>query len=263
MRRANIAAVRGELNTRIPRIDSAIAVFQFEEGEALLNEIQDAVANAGDRQLDQEYHDVASRVDTAKRDHQTKVDKGWSLFEGQFISPNEKDAILAQRKRQQEEREAEAKRLTEEQRRQQEQREAEAKRLEEERRLAEEARKQKEELQRTQAERARRENEAKERTPEYMLATINEPERFIPQDDLTVKRFAHLLDRICTKLGGKTSRNDIADCTYRGWQILHDKGDTITLLAMMEELNATLTPDVAPKTDYSQLVALYVTLRLN
>jgi len=64
----------------------------------------------------------SAQLKVAEKDYNDKIAKGWVLFEGTFMSPEEKGRLLADRRRQEEEqqRQEEARRLAEEKRREEE-----------------------------------------------------------------------------------------------------------------------------------------------
>jgi hypothetical protein len=91
--------------------------FAYGDAESILLEFENQLHRASTPQhdLDAKFDLVMSEVNSAKRDYTAKLDMGWIVFEGRLISGNDHKDILATRQRQHELREAEERRLAENQ----------------------------------------------------------------------------------------------------------------------------------------------------
>jgi len=102
------------------------------------------------------------------------------------------------------------------------------------------------------------EKESAEESLEYKLAVINEG-GYVSEDDATINRFRYLLKIINGKT--KNSKQEIADMTCNGWEMLEDDyGVEVSLLEFMEGANDSIPPNNDIKVDYGEILAAYVLL---
>lgn len=152
-REKDIASLSAKLGDTVSKSNKFIRNRDFEQAITALQAIEPSITTVGDYTLKRDFDYAFDRAIVAERDHKEKLRNGWGVFDGKFISPDEKQRILAERKRKQEEelrrveqerRLAEARRHKEmaDRKQREEQRKAEQERgVEQERRKAEEKRK--------------------------------------------------------------------------------------------------------------------------
>jgi murein DD-endopeptidase MepM/ murein hydrolase activator NlpD len=129
-----VTALSTQLRDLTSKVDGQLRDRDFQGARTTLQAIEANIVNVGDYSLRDQYDQAMAKVASAERDHTEKVSDGWAVFEGRFISPAEKQKILAdrERKRQEEARRAERERQLAEERRKREA--AEQQRREEQRR---------------------------------------------------------------------------------------------------------------------------------
>ncbi|MBO8152699.1 MAG: hypothetical protein H0Z30_09445 [Candidatus Marinimicrobia bacterium] len=92
---------------------------------------------------------------------------------------------------------------------------------------------------------------------EYKLASIEVGYK-VPQDHRLVKRFRTLLNQLDYKY--VENRQEIADATVKGKQMLEERGIEEKMENIMEGMNLLFTSDI-PNQKYTEYVAFYVVLR--
>jgi len=120
VREQEIASVAEELGDAIFKADEHVHEREFDKARAALQAIEPRLSVAKELDLTNKFNDAWQRIVVAEREYASRVEQGWTVFEGAFISPEVKEEILAER---------------------QQQRKEELRLAEEERKLAEEARK--------------------------------------------------------------------------------------------------------------------------
>jgi hypothetical protein len=91
---------------------------------------------------------------------------------------------------------------------------------------------------------------------EYQMAVINAG-GYVSHDDVTVTRFAYLLDTLTSKTSN--TRQQIADLTVNGQNVLRSKyGKDVKLLDLMEAANRSIAAGVTAK--YAEVMAVLVML---
>ncbi|MBA3243174.1 MAG: hypothetical protein H0T60_18290 [Acidobacteria bacterium] len=97
------------------------------------------------------------------------------------------------------------------------------------------------------------------KTYEYILASLDKGYP-VNEDDITVKRFRHLLDSLEKKT--KNTRQQLADYTVNTKKIALEKyGKEIKLLDLMEQANKAIPP--GQKMDYNEIVVMTMVLMAN
>ena len=91
----------------------------------------------------------------------------------------------------------------------------------------------------------------------YKLATI-EKNGYIKEHDLKVKRFNYLLSELDNKY--LDSKQEIADKTVKGKEILEEKGVKESMIKMMEGMNILNDPNDTYK-KYDEYLTIYIILR--
>jgi len=137
-REQETAAAAAELGNAIFKSDECIHDREFDRARSTLRTIEPRLSVASQPVLTEQFNEAWQRIVVAEREYSSRVKQGWTMFEDEFISPEEKEMILAERKRQGEE----ELRLAEEERRLAEARlekERAERQLEEVRRIAQEA----------------------------------------------------------------------------------------------------------------------------
>lgn len=87
-------------------------------------------------------------------------------------------------------------------------------------------------------------------TPEQLIAALDGDIQLAPRAD-------RVLSRLASKY--KESRKEIGDITFRGWQMMREKGIHEPMITMMENINyATEARDPPP--NYQLMAALYLTM---
>ena len=139
-RQVEITALASELGELVSRSSEHIRNRDFERATSTLQAIEPSIVTVGDYSLQGQYDQAMARVVDAQRAYKARIRNGWEVFEGKFVSPDNKQRILADRKRMQEEelRQAEHERGSAEAR---QQKEAAERQLLEQKREAEERRK--------------------------------------------------------------------------------------------------------------------------
>lgn len=102
-REQKIATLATRLGESVSKTTEYIRDRDFERATSALQQIQPSIVTIGDYSLKVQYDQAMSNVASAERDYKAKVKAGWVVFEGKFISPDEKQRIVADRKRKQEE----------------------------------------------------------------------------------------------------------------------------------------------------------------
>jgi hypothetical protein len=93
---------------------------------------------------------------------------------------------------------------------------------------------------------------------EVELATIEYG--YVGDDDIRVARFRTLLDQLSATYS--SSKQQIADQTVKGQQMLREKGTSESLTNIMQSLNGLPTTATGVgKGDYSQWLAMYIVFR--
>jgi hypothetical protein len=92
---------------------------------------------------------------------------------------------------------------------------------------------------------------------EYQLACINAGRR-IAQDDITVARFRSLLGQLSDTF--VENKQQIADMSIKGLQMLKQDGISESLLNIMEGMNQLFSTRVENQ-KYAEYIAAYLTLR--
>jgi flagellar biosynthesis GTPase FlhF len=117
-----VTALSTQLRDLVSKADGHLRNRDFQGARTTLQAIEASIVNVGDYSLRDQYDQAMGKVASAERDYTAKVNDGWAVFEGRFISPAEKQKILAdrERKRQEEAQRAERERQLAEERRQRE-----------------------------------------------------------------------------------------------------------------------------------------------
>lgn len=102
-RAKEIAVLADALGRNIARSNELVAKREFEPASAALRELEPKIATMLDANLEEQFQRAIWNVADAKRDYQRKLNQGYSIFEGQFISRDQKDRILAERQRKRDE----------------------------------------------------------------------------------------------------------------------------------------------------------------
>jgi FtsZ-interacting cell division protein ZipA len=102
-REQEVAALAAKLNESVSKSTEYIRDRDFERATSTLQAMEPSIVTIGDYSLRGQYDQALSRVADAERDYKAKVKNGWAEFEGKFISPGEKQRVIADRKRKQEE----------------------------------------------------------------------------------------------------------------------------------------------------------------
>ncbi|MCP4590916.1 MAG: hypothetical protein GY842_09230 [bacterium] len=102
-REKEIATLAAQLGESVSKSDDYIRDRDFERAASTLQAIEPSIVTIGDYSLKGQYDQAMSRVASAERDCKAKVKTGWAVFEGKFISPDQTQRIVADRKRKQEE----------------------------------------------------------------------------------------------------------------------------------------------------------------
>ena len=94
--------------------------------------------------------------------------------------------------------------------------------------------------------------------PEYPLArnmAIINANTYVKENDITVKRFTYLLNRISSKC--KNSKEDISDILVRVQQVLRDKyGVNVKLLELTEAGNQALPDNAQNSIDFAEVMVI-------
>ncbi len=171
-RAKDIAILAETLDRNIAKSNELLAKREFEPATAGLRELEPKITAMDDASLEQQLQRAMWDIADAKRDYKAKLDQGYSVFQGQFISMAEKDRILAERERAQA---AERERVAAEARARAEQTERERAQAAERERLAAEAG--------ARAEQERREEEQRWREQAIRLAEAKLPGYEVVLDD--------------------------------------------------------------------------------
>lgn len=111
-RAKDIAILAETLDRNIAKSNELLARREFEPATVGLRELEPKITAMHDASLKQQLQRAMWDIVEAERDYKAKLDQGYSVFQGQFISMAEKDRILAERERQREQA-AERERLAE------------------------------------------------------------------------------------------------------------------------------------------------------
>lgn len=103
VRQQEIASLAAELGDAIFKAEEHLHDRQFEKARAALRAIEPRLSVAKKLDLTDKFNDASRRIVAAEREHASRVEQGWTVFEGGFISPEEKEAILAERQRERKE----------------------------------------------------------------------------------------------------------------------------------------------------------------
>lgn len=98
-RAKDIAILAETLDRNIAKSNELLAKREFELATAGLRELEPKITAMHDASLKQQLQRAMWDIAEAERDYRGKLDQGYSVFEGHFISEGEKNRILAERKR--------------------------------------------------------------------------------------------------------------------------------------------------------------------
>jgi hypothetical protein len=81
----------------------------------------------------------------------------------------------------------------------------------------------------------------------------------VSEDDITVKRFRYLLDRLEAKTSN--SRQQIADMTVKSQEMMREKhGKEISLLELMEQTNKAIPENSSHSLKYEEVISTIMIL---
>lgn len=98
-RAKDIAVLADTLGRSIAKSNDLVARREFERATAALGELKPKITTMHAANLEEQLQRAMWDIGEAKRDYKAKLNQGYSIFEAQFISKEEKDRILAERER--------------------------------------------------------------------------------------------------------------------------------------------------------------------
>ena len=99
-RQEEVAALAASLDTAVSQSNEFIRNRDFEQARTMMRTLEPSIITVDDFELTDRFNAAFGRVITAEREHKAKLKSGWTVFEGEFISPDQKQRLLAERQRQ-------------------------------------------------------------------------------------------------------------------------------------------------------------------
>lgn len=98
-RRAQVTAVTQALEGAAAKAESHVAEYDFDEALAALHPLRDRIDALGEAGLDERLRKEITRVRAARYEFDTKVRRGYVIFEGKLIPRTERARIVAEREK--------------------------------------------------------------------------------------------------------------------------------------------------------------------